>query len=342
MPQIAADAAYLEELARELSRGARDAEEQREELLAVRRELLASGAGAAPGWKKVEGDLAGVLGELDRAAAELAGLARRTRRHAAALRRGEEAEAVAGDLWRAVASVSTGIANGLVGVVEEVVNAPFGGVLAPGVGRALGETGLLRRVELPRFAPPYEDEGSLASYAIGVAVGQVAPAVVGPKVAGALPRVRPPSVGRPGPSLPAAGRTARQERLERLLEGNARRRLVEMDALNGAHGVPRHGAQTTLEQQFDRATTGLTPDGVLRPPVNASRFYSYRTQLAALQRAQTIYRRTRVPVVRIAWHEPVGHGFTGYGADLVETFNVRVFFANGKPYSNYPDLKPFK
>lgn len=77
------------------------------------------------------------------------------------------------------------------------------------------------------------------------------------------------------------------------IETNASQQLAKMEGgTSGAHYYSRHGAGTTLDQQYTRATTGLTPDGFAGKPVDASRFLSNQAQLNAAQRAQTIYKQT--------------------------------------------------
>ena len=77
------------------------------------------------------------------------------------------------------------------------------------------------------------------------------------------------------------------------LEANAAGRLAQMESANpGAHFLSRHGAATTIEQQFIRATTGVTPDGVAGRIVNSSRFLSNRAQLAAAERANAVFSQT--------------------------------------------------
>jgi len=117
------------------------------------------------------------------------------------------------------------------------------------------------------------------------------------------------------------------------LEANAARRLAEIQADAGpsSHFFSRHGAQTNMGQQFDRASTGFTPDGFAGNIVDSSRFLSHRGQLNAVQAAQEIYGRTGKKVFTFDVGYEVGEGFVKNATDLVRTSNVRVVFdAKGK------------
>ncbi|MDP9070332.1 MAG: hypothetical protein M3N68_03420, partial [Actinomycetota bacterium] len=104
-------------------------------------------------------------------------------------------------------------------------------------------------------------------------------------------------------ALSKLSRSPRPARIAHLAEASAQRYLSRLEqSVPGAHFLARHGAQTTLEQQFRRATTGMTPDGVQHIPRNASRFLTHRDQLEVIQRAQDIHRQTGAPVGR----PPVG------------------------------------
>lgn len=86
---ILTDPAYLRDLAAGLARRAARAEELRDELAAVRRDLERNGAPQAPGWRAVEAGLHATMRELAAAAAEMGWLARETRLHAERVERGE-------------------------------------------------------------------------------------------------------------------------------------------------------------------------------------------------------------------------------------------------------------
>jgi RHS repeat-associated protein len=65
---------------------------------------------------------------------------------------------------------------------------------------------------------------------------------------------------------------------------------AEEELVNGAHFLSRHGAGTTMESQFTRATTGLTPDLVQKGAVNSSKFLSNKIQLEVLEKAKLAYK----------------------------------------------------
>lgn len=87
--------------------------------------------------------------------------------------------------------------------------------------------------------------------------------------------------------------------MELLAEANAARRLQELEAsIPGAHFVEKHGAQTTLQAQLERAqfgrnpTTGIVetyPNGNPKIPSSATRFFSNGDQLNAIHRAQNTF-----------------------------------------------------
>jgi hypothetical protein len=124
-----------------------------------------------------------------------------------------------------------------------------------------------------------------------------------------------------------------------------------------AHFVSRHGAQTTIEQQFDRATTGLTPDGAHQTIRSASRFFSHQLQLSAVNDALSIMNgnsgtntlsysyNAANRTLTMQMNLLVGEGFTAItspeGLGLVQTTNVKVFFnQHGQIKSIFPLLFP--
>jgi RHS repeat-associated protein len=82
---------------------------------------------------------------------------------------------------------------------------------------------------------------------------------------------------------------------QKKLEANAYRRLQEREANTpGAHYTERHGAQLDLQSQHDRASFGINPTtGAQQPvPSAATRFFSHRDQLNAIDRAEHIFKVT--------------------------------------------------
>ncbi len=79
--------------------------------------------------------------------------------------------------------------------------------------------------------------------------------------------------------------------LQNKAEANAARRLMEMQATTpGAHYFEKHGAQLSLQSQFDRAAYGLNPTtGASGYATTATRFFNHRDQLNTIMRAELIY-----------------------------------------------------
>ncbi len=124
------------------------------------------------------------------------------------------------------------------------------------------------------------------------------------------------------------------------IEANAARQLAEMESETpNAHYFSRHGAGTTLDQQFTRATNGLTPNGVAGRAVDSSRFLNNQIQFNAAQRAQTIFRQTGKTSFSFNMGVTVGEGYLRGGSDLLRTTNVLAVFRNGELYTMYPLLK---
>ncbi len=127
------------------------------------------------------------------------------------------------------------------------------------------------------------------------------------------------------------------------IEENATRQLAKLEkGTPDAHYFSRHGAGTTLEEQYIRATTGFTPDGFAGRTVDSSRFLSNQAQLNAVQRADTIYRQTGNTSFSFNFGEVIGEGYAKGGGDLIRTTNVQAVYRNGHLYTLYPKLSPVK
>ncbi|MGZ7458195.1 RHS repeat-associated core domain-containing protein [Pseudomonas sp. Ma2-10] len=157
------------------------------------------------------------------------------------------------------------------------------------------------------------------------------------------------------PALPKLTGDQRRARIDELAEANAYRRLDEMErATPGAHFLEKHGKQTSLASQRERATTGRNPTtgaierytsgrraGQPKIPSAATRFISYRDQLNAIHRAQLIFRRNG----HAASKEPmnmgkqIGEGYKRGG--LVygkQTDAVVILDRAGAPITTYADF----
>ncbi|GAB2700591.1 hypothetical protein GCM10027037_26800 [Mucilaginibacter koreensis] len=117
--------------------------------------------------------------------------------------------------------------------------------------------------------------------------------------------------------------------------------VKEEFTIPNAHFVSRHGAGTTLAEQYNRATTGVTPDGKQGRPVNASRFISNVIQLEALNKAKQIYNTTGKTSFTFDMGYTVGEGYLkgGDNGHVTTTSDVQAVFRNGQPYTLYPELK---
>ncbi|GAA6152197.1 hypothetical protein NBRC116587_16160 [Pseudoteredinibacter isoporae] len=135
------------------------------------------------------------------------------------------------------------------------------------------------------------------------------------------------------------------------LEGYAANRLDALEqSIPGAHFKGRHGAQTTLSDQFERAVNGIDPvtqqaryrrNGNLVTP-NSTRFLSHRDQYNAIQRATTIYQNTGSKVLAerpIIFRSQAGEGFYGGTGAYDTSFSAQVWFnRNAEPITAFPIL----
>jgi len=116
-------------------------------------------------------------------------------------------------------------------------------------------------------------------------------------------------------------------------------RSLQKQAGEQSHFYSRHGAQTTLQQQLQRAQTGMTPDGFQRSPMDASRFMSHQTQLEAYNRAMQLSNNSSTQTFQM--NHISGEGFLKGGTGpLRTTKKVTVFFdKNGNIISIFPDIR---
>jgi len=143
----------------------------------------------------------------------------------------------------------------------------------------------------------------------------------------------------------------RQTIINDRLESLASDRLTTLEqSIPGAHFQGRHGAQTTLPQQYDRAVNGIDPitnqvryraDGSLVTP-NSSKFMSARDQINAIERATNIYERTGSKVLAerpIVFKTQAGEGYYG-GTGLYDTsYSGQVWFNKSRqPITAFPIL----
>ncbi|PMZ21558.1 MULTISPECIES: RHS repeat domain-containing protein, partial [unclassified Pseudomonas] len=157
------------------------------------------------------------------------------------------------------------------------------------------------------------------------------------------------------PPLPKLTGEQRRERIDELAEGVAFRRLEEMErSIRGAHFLQKHGKQTTLEAQRERAITGRNPTtgivetydngrkaGLPKIPSAATRFTSYRDQLNAIYRAQLILKRNDLAASKEPMNmgKQIGEGYKRGGVEYGRQTNAVVILnRNGDPITSYTDF----
>jgi hypothetical protein len=138
-------------------------------------------------------------------------------------------------------------------------------------------------------------------------------------------------------------------RLDELAESNAYRRLQEIESSTpGAHFLEKHGAQTTLQSQLERAQYGANPttgivetyaNGKPKIPSSATRFLSNRDQLNAIDRAQNIYRLTGDVTLAerpINFNYLIGEGYKKTSLAYGQSYSAQVWFRQGKVNTAFP------
>ncbi len=164
-----------------------------------------------------------------------------------------------------------------------------------------------------------------------------------------------PAVNAGEPSAPKMSQAERQARINQLAEANAHKELQKMEAATpGAHFLEKHGAQTTLPSQLERASTGKNPTtgvietftkgkkaGQAKLPSAATRYISHRDQLNAINRALQIFKRTGdvdLAAEPIERGRKIGEGYKkgslSYGS---QTKAVTRISDQGKVITSYPE-----
>jgi RHS repeat-associated protein len=156
------------------------------------------------------------------------------------------------------------------------------------------------------------------------------------------------------PPVPKMTVQERRDRIDELAEENAYRRLHEMEnPQNGEHFLEKHGAQTTLQSQFERISSAKNPttgvvekyiggskDGELKIPSAATHFLSHRDQLNAIYRAKLILRQTNLQTSRrpMDMGSIIGEGYTKEGVYGQQRKAVVILKANGRTVTSYADF----
>lgn len=147
----------------------------------------------------------------------------------------------------------------------------------------------------------------------------------------------------------------RRARIDELAEANAYRRLDDIErAIPGGHFLEKHGAQTTLQSQMERVTSGKNPTtgvvetyssgkkkGQPKIPSAATHFLSHRDQLNAIHRVQLIFRQTDLQTSRrpIEMGKKVGEGYKRGSLEYGhQTKAVVILDDFGRPKTAYTDF----
>lgn len=121
----------------------------------------------------------------------------------------------------------------------------------------------------------------------------------------------------------------------------ARELVIAESEVSGAHFLSRHGAQTTLQQQLQRATTGMSPDGVAGRAVASYRFLSNQLQLEAYKAAKAAYTPAMAgggTVINMG--KTVGEGYLRGGGAVQTSTSVQVYFNNsGEIITMFPKIR---
>lgn len=127
-----------------------------------------------------------------------------------------------------------------------------------------------------------------------------------------------------------------------VIQDRSAARLANIDRHGGGHAHARHGAQTTLAQQKERARTGMTPDKIAGSPVNSTRFLNHTYQLHAYRAAVRQFKadgsRSGTFSGTISMPRTVGEGFYKGGEKYATTKEVLFVFRDGKLSTMYPKL----
>ena len=122
----------------------------------------------------------------------------------------------------------------------------------------------------------------------------------------------------------------------------------------GAHFLEKHGAQTTLSSQYQRASTGSNPTtgtietyskgkkaGQPKIPSAATRYTSHRDQLNAIERAIQIFKNTGSTDLSnrpIEMNRVIGEGYQkGTLKHGTQTQATTILDKTGKPITSFPE-----
>ena len=128
--------------------------------------------------------------------------------------------------------------------------------------------------------------------------------------------------------------------LDLFIERDAKAEVLALDARVRGHHAAKHGVQTTLDQHYRRAMTGVNPDGTRGPrPENSSRFLWWQDQHDAIVRAVEMW-DGEAKEVTVPFEHIIGEGFMKRTGQYRETTVATVKFSTrGEPYTSFPELK---
>ena len=117
--------------------------------------------------------------------------------------------------------------------------------------------------------------------------------------------------------------------------------LQHGEAISGSHSLDRHGADTTLAQQYERAVNGTLPDGATGRPTDATRFLSQVDHLATVTEAERLIQQGNIinGTIDIPMGFNIGEGFRrgGGSVSFVEGIQVaRGYVRNGQLTTLFP------
>jgi hypothetical protein len=152
-----------------------------------------------------------------------------------------------------------------------------------------------------------------------------------------------------GASLPnTSGATAAQD-AQALARLNGLQQQYADAGVQNPHFVDRHGPQTTLDQQYQRATGGGWPNPGTTTPQDASRFFNASDMESAIQQAVQRRANGETGPIPVDFGRPVGEGYVralgspGTTPQYRQTNVVVINFdsATGLPYTAFPNIKEF-
>jgi hypothetical protein len=127
--------------------------------------------------------------------------------------------------------------------------------------------------------------------------------------------------------------------------GQMQQQFTPLMARGDAHFLDKHGPQTSLADQYERATAGWPNKNGKLVTADASRFFNPEDMDDAIRRAMVQFKANPQQSIEVPMGKPIGEGFmrtTTPGAlpDYRQSNIVRVNFdmKAGLPYTAFPDV----